>query len=71
MRITKNRRVIVMVRIKDIAEKCGVSTASVSYVIHGRTDKVSPAVREKIEKEIASSGYVSNQSLFIIIKRTR
>ena len=59
-----------MVRIKDIAEKCGVSTASVSYVIHGRTDKVSAALREKIEKEIASSGYVSNQSAMSLVSRS-
>ena len=59
-----------MVRIKDIAEKCGVSTAAVSYVIHGRTNKVSPAVREKIEKEIAESGYVSNQSAMSLVSRS-
>ncbi len=58
-----------MVRIKDIAEKCGVSTATVSYVIHGKTEKVSPAVREKIEKEIAESGYVSNQSALSLVSR--
>ncbi|SDB25320.1 LacI family transcriptional regulator [Pseudobutyrivibrio sp. YE44] len=59
-----------MVRIKDIAEKCGVSTASVSYVLHGKTEKVSPAVREKIEKEIAESGYISNQSALSLVSRS-
>lgn len=59
-----------MVRIKDIAEKCGVSTATVSYVIHGKTAKVSQSVREKIEAEIASSGYISNQSALSLVSRS-
>jgi len=58
-----------MVRIKDIAEKCGVSTATVSYVLHGKTDKVSPSVREKIEAEIKESGYISNQSAISLVSR--
>ncbi|SFG51444.1 LacI family DNA-binding transcriptional regulator [Oribacterium sp. WCC10] len=59
-----------MIRIKDIAEKCGVSTATVSYVIHGKTAKVSQAVREKIEAEIANSGYISNQSALSLVSRS-
>lgn len=58
-----------MIRIKDIAEKCGVSTATVSYVLHGRTDKVSEAVRKKVEKEINESGYISNQSAISLVSR--
>ena len=58
-----------MIRIKDIAEKCGVSTATVSYVLHGKTGKVSPAVREKIEKEIQDCGYISNQSALSLVSR--
>ena len=59
-----------MVRIKDIAEKCGVSTATVSYVIHGRHEKVSKEVRERIEAEIAESGYISNQSALSLVSRS-
>ncbi|MCR4744008.1 MAG: LacI family transcriptional regulator [Lachnospiraceae bacterium] len=59
-----------MVRIKDIAERCGVSTATVSYVIHGRHEKVSKEVREKIEAEIKESGYISNQSAISLVSRS-
>ncbi|SFK65498.1 transcriptional regulator, LacI family [Lachnospiraceae bacterium KH1T2] len=51
-----------MIRIKDIAKLCGVSTATVSNVIHGKLNKVSPEVREKIEAAIKENGYVPNQS---------
>lgn len=59
-----------MIRIKDIAEKCGVSTATVSYVLHGKTDKVSAKVREKIEAEIKESGYISNQSAISLVSKS-
>ena len=59
-----------MIRIKDIAKICGVSTATVSYVIHGKVNKVSPSVREKIEKAIKENGYVPNQSA-ISLARTK
>ena len=37
-----------MVRIKDVADYVGVSTATVSNVINGKDQRVSPAVRQKI-----------------------
>lgn len=45
---------------------CGVSTATVSNVIHGKTKKVSPAVRARIEEVIRHSGYVPNQSALML-----
>ena len=59
-----------MVRIKDIANTCGVSTATVSYVIHGKFDKVSPPVRERIQKEIESSGYITNQMAVNLVSQS-
>ena len=59
-----------MIRIKDIAEMCGVSTATVSYVIHGKQGKVSKEVREKIEAVIAESGYISNQSALSLVSKS-
>lgn len=69
MRITKNKEENVMVRIKDIAKTCGVSTATVSYVIHGKHEKVSKEVRERIEAEIAETGYITNQSAINLVSR--
>ena len=55
-----------MIRIRDIAEICGVSTATVSNVIHKKYNKVSPALREKIEYELSKNGYVPNQSALML-----
>lgn len=39
-----------MATIKEIAQRAGVSTTTVSNVIHGKTKKVSPANIEKIDQ---------------------
>ena len=70
MRITKHKEENDMVRIKDIAKTCGVSTATVSYVIHGKYEKVSTEVRERIEAEIIESGYITNQSAINLVSRS-
>ena len=46
--------------IKEIAERAGVSVASVSNVINGNYRKVSAQTRERIEKIIAESDYKPN-----------
>lgn len=51
-----------MVRIKDIAEALGVSTATVSNVINGKNEKVSERVRKQVEQAIEEMGYVRNVS---------
>lgn len=55
-----------MTTIKDIAERAGVSTATVSNVIHGNTKKVSPATIELIEKLIQEMGYVQKMGLSVL-----
>lgn len=55
-----------MVRIKDIADYVGVSTATVSNVIHGKNQRVSPAVREKILSAMDELGYVPNMSALML-----
>lgn len=47
------------VRIKDIAERAGVSTGTVDRVLHGRTS-VSPLSREKVERALQELNYVPN-----------
>ena len=41
-----------MVTIKEIAEELGVSTTTVSNVIHGKTRKMSAETRKKIEEAL-------------------
>lgn len=47
-----------MIRIKDIAELAGVSTTTVSNVIHGNTKKVSPDNIERIQALLEKTGYI-------------
>lgn len=49
-----------MVTIKKMAEMLGISTTTVSNVIHGKTSEVSPAVVEKVKRLIEEYDYVPN-----------
>lgn len=49
-----------MATLKDIAQKCGVSTATVSYVVNNSPRQVLPATREKVLKAVAELGYQPN-----------
>lgn len=51
-----------MATIKDIAREAGVSYTTVSNVIHGKTDHVSPRTIESINEIIERIGYVPNMS---------
>ena len=44
------------VRIADIAEALGISTATVSNVIHGKPAKISAATEKRVEKELETNG---------------
>ena len=50
------------VTINDIAQICGTSKATVSYVINGRVSKVSPEMVRKVEEAIKATGYVPSLS---------
>ncbi len=50
-----------MVKIKDIAERCGVSIASVSKALHGKSD-LNPKTIEYIKNVAKEMGYVPNAS---------
>lgn len=49
-----------MVTIKDMAEILGISTTTVSNVIHGKTSQVSQKTLEKVEKLLEEYEYVPN-----------
>lgn len=57
-----------MVTIKQIAEKAGVSTATVSNVIHGKVNKVSPAMVETVKRLIDEMGYIQPMGLSVLHK---
>jgi LacI family transcriptional regulator len=48
-----------MVRIKDVAEHAGVSTATVSRVINGK--RVRPRLREAVERSVKELGFRPNR----------
>lgn len=49
-----------MVTIKEIAEELGVSTTTVSNVIHGKTRKMSADTRKRIEEALVHYHYVAD-----------
>lgn len=49
-----------MVTIKEMAQELGVSTTTVSNVIHGKTKEVSPANIERIQKILRKYDYTPN-----------
>lgn len=55
-----------MIRIKDIAEKAGVSPTTVSNVIHGNRKKVSQETVEKIEKLLKEMEYVPSMGAMML-----
>ena len=57
-----------MATIKEIAEMAGVSTTTVSNVIHGKTKRVSPSTIEKVEHLIKEVGYVQKMGLRVLNK---
>ena len=53
----ENRRVT----IKDIADELGVSTATVSNVINGKTKKISDKTIERVQKALDEKQYIPNK----------
>lgn len=58
------------VRIKDIAQQIGVSTATVSNVIHGKTDKISQRTVEKVQQTLEESGYIPNMAAVLLAQNS-
>ena len=50
------------VRIVDIAKELGVSTATVSNVIHGKTKKISDATVKRVQKLLEERQYIPSMA---------
>ena len=53
------------VRIVDVADALGLSTATVSKVIHGKTSKISDETVKRVQQELERTGYIPNNSRII------
>ena len=49
-------------RIVDVADALGLSTATVSKVIHGKTEKISDETVKRVQQELERSGYIPNMA---------
>jgi len=50
------------IRLSDIAEELGLSTAAVSYVIHGKTGKVSDETVKRVQELVEKRGYIPSMA---------
>lgn len=54
------------IRIADIAEELGLSTATVSNVIHGKTKKISDATAKRVWELVEKSGYFPDRAEILL-----
>ena len=47
---------------RDVADALGLSTATVSKVIHGKTEKISDETIKRVQQELERSGYIPNMA---------
>ena len=58
-----------MARIKDIAKLANVSPSTVSNVIHGRKNKLSPELYEKVQRILEEEHYVTHRGAQMLTKQ--
>lgn len=58
------------VRISDVADALGVSSATVSNVIHGKTNKMSERTLKRVQQELEDSGYIPNMAGILLAQNT-
>ena len=61
--MTQNR-----VRIVDVADALGLSPATVSKVIHGKTEKISDKTVKRVQQELERSGYIPNMAGILLAR---
>ena len=54
------------IRIVDIAEELGLSTATVSNVIHGKTKKISDKTIKRVQDKLQERGYIPNMAATLL-----
>lgn len=65
--VTQNQSTVPdRIRIVDIAESLGVSTATVSNVIHGKTKKISAKTVEMVQRRLEETGYIPNMAATLL-----
>lgn len=58
------------VRICDIAEELGLSTATVSNVIHGKTGKISEETRRRVMERLEKRAYMPNMAEILLAQNS-
>lgn len=58
------------IRIVDVADALGLSTATVSKVIHGKTEKISDETVKRVQQELERSGYIPNMAGILLARNT-
>ena len=56
------------IRIADIAQTLGLSTATVSNVIHGKTEKLSDETVKRVQQELERTGYIPNMAGILLAR---
>lgn len=56
------------VRIVDIADELGLSTATVSNVIHGKTKKISDETVRRVQQKLEETGYIPNMAGILLAR---
>lgn len=56
------------VRIVDIAQTLVLSTATVSNVIHGKTEKLSDETVKRVQQELERTGYIPNMAGILLAR---
>ncbi len=60
--LVSNRLKETMVRLRDVAERAGVSVSTVSNVVNGRTQTVNADILSRVQDAIADLGYQPNRA---------
>ena len=56
------------IRIVDVADALGLSTATISKVIHGKTEKISDKTVKRVQQELERSGYIPNMAGILLAR---